>query len=186
MNPWEEAPHIWPTKSSFFTFLRGALRRAIWEKWPLKIEFKNEVCDVPPEGYKGRAKSGAYCALSGEWVGKSASEIDHILGNVSLKDWEDVLPFILHLCASKDNMQLVSKEAHKIKSYAEKMGISFEEASYVKEAIALVKDKKDVAWIKEKGYTPATSSAKRRLQIVEILKREAEKVSGEQEDAEAN
>ena len=76
-------------------------------------------------------------------------------------------------------MQLVSKEAHKIKSYAEKMGISFEEASYIKEAISLVKDKKDVAWIKEKGYTPATSSAKRRLQIVEILKRE-------QENAEAN
>lgn len=45
-------------------------------------------------------------------------------------------------------------------------------------AIALVKDKKDVAWIKEKGYTPATSSAKRRLQIVEILKKESEDESG--------
>ena len=174
-EPWIEAPHIWPTKSSFFTFLRGALRRAIWEKWPLKIEFKNEVCEPPPEDYKGRAKSGAYCALSGEWVGKSASEIDHIVGNISLKNWEDVLPFILHLCASKDNMQLVSKEAHKIKSYAEKMGISFEEASYTKEAIAICKVKGDIRWLEGRGIKPDKNGLKRRGQIIKQLRIENER-----------
>lgn len=174
-EPWLEAPHIWPTKSSFFTFLRGALRRALWERWPLKIEFKNEVCEPPPEEYKGRAKSGAYCALSGEWVGKSASEIDHILGNVSLKDWEDVLPFVLHLCASKDNMQLVSKEAHKIKSYAEKMGISFEEASYTKEAIAICKAKGDIKWLEQRGIKPDKNGLKRRGQIIKQLRIENER-----------
>lgn len=168
-NPWEEAPHIWPTKSSFFVFLRGALRRAIWERWPLKIEFKNEACSPPPEDYKGRAKSGAYCALSGEWVGKSAAEIDHILGNVSLKDWDDVLTFIQHLCASKENMQIVSKEAHKIKSYAEKQKISFEEAVAHKTAIAICKSKKDVEWLKEKGIRPDKNGLKRRAQIVNKL-----------------
>lgn len=174
-EPWIEAPHIWPTKASFFNFLRGNLRRAVWEKWPLKFEFKNGLCGQPPEDYTGRARSGALCALSGEWTGKSAAEIDHIFGNVSLQEWEDVLPFIQHLCASKDNMQYVSKEAHKIKSYADKHGISFQEASCVKEAIRLCKEKKDVDWIKKAGYTPASTQAKRREQIISILKQEKEK-----------
>lgn len=168
-NPWEQAPHIWPTKAAFFNFLRGNLRRAVWERWPLKIEFKNESCSAPPEGYNGRAKSGAYCALSGEWVGKSAAEIDHIHGNVSLQDWDDVLPFIQHLCASKENMQYVSKEAHRVKSYADKHGLSFDEAYATKQAIALIKDKKDLTWLKERGIVPASNQKKRREQIVEYL-----------------
>src|SRR5690554_3110739 len=127
-EPWELYPHIWKTKSSFFTWLRGCLRRAVWEKYPPKLEFKNEVCTPPPEGIITRAKTGAFCALTGEWEGKSKLEVDHIVGNASLKDWEDVLSFIQHLCAPKENMQLVKKEAHKIKSYAERKGISFEEA----------------------------------------------------------
>lgn len=85
------------------------------------------------------------------------------------------MPFIQHLCASKDKMQYVSKEAHKIKSYADKHGLSFQEASWVKEAIRLCKEKKDVDWIKKAGYTPYSTQAKRREQIISILKQEKEK-----------
>lgn len=171
-EPWDEAPHIWPTKASFFSYLRGALRRAVWERWPLKIEFKNEQCAPPPEGYTGRAKSGAYCALSGEWVGKSAAEIDHVVGNVPLKDWEDVLPFIQHLCATKDNMQYVSKAAHKIKSYAEKEGLSFEEAAATKRAIELIKTKQDKTFLESKGLTVGSNQKTRREQIIKYLMEE--------------
>lgn len=168
-EPWIIASHIWPTKASFFTFLRGQLRRAIWEKWPLKIEFKNEACSKPPPDYTGRAKTGGYCALTGEWVGKSKAQIDHIKGNVSLQDWDDVLPFIQHLCASKENMQLVDPEAHKVKSYAEKEGITFEQALATKQAIAIIKAKNDRKWLEERGITPETNQAKRRIQIIEEL-----------------
>ncbi len=136
---WEIAPDIWPTKAKFFAWLRGALRRGLWEKQPLKLQFKNEQCQPPPEGYTGRARSGKECALSGEWTGKSALEVDHIEGHKSLTDWEDLAPFIFHLLATKDKMQLVSKPAHKIKSYAERMGISYEEAVIEKQLIALMK-----------------------------------------------
>lgn len=174
MSPWEEYPHIWATKAAFFNYLRGALRQAIWMRWPGKIEFKNSVCEKPPEDYKGRAKSGAYCALSGEWVGKSAAEIDHIFGNVSLQDWEDLLPFIQHLCASKENMQYVSKEAHKVKSFAERKGISFDDAMREKLAIAICKEKRDKEWLEEKGIRPDKSGLKRRGQIIKALKQEKE------------
>ncbi len=172
IEPWVEAPHIWPTKASFFSYLRGAFRRAVWEKWPLKFEFKNSVCEPPPEGYTGRAKTGACCALTGEWTGKSAAEIDHILGNASLQGWEDVVPFLQHLCASVDNMQYVSKEAHKIKSYAEKQGISFEEAAIQKQALSLCKTGQEKEWLVERSVVPATSAVKRRAQVVEQLRKE--------------
>lgn len=166
---WEEYPEIWPTKASFFSWLRGALRRAVWEKYPIKMRFKNNACSPPPKGYVGKAKSGANCALSNEWVAKSYLEVDHILGNASLRDWSDVLPFIQHLCAREDNLQLVSKEAHKIKSYAEKQGISFKEASAEKQAIKIIKDKKDLQWLSDCGIVPASSQAKRREQIVKKI-----------------
>lgn len=171
MNPWNEYPHIWKTKAAFFAYLRGALRRAVWEKWPGKIEFKNESCTPPPEGIETRAKTGAYCSLSGEWEGKSKLEVDHIEGNVSLKDWDDVVPFIQHLCASKDNLQLVTKEAHKIKSYAERMGITYEEAVVEKQIIQICKTTaSQISFLTEKGIVPATNAAKRKQQIREILR----------------
>lgn len=159
----------WKTKAEFFSKLRGDLRKTVWSHWPLKNSFKNEICKPPPPGYTGRAKSGAYCALSGEWVGKSAAQIDHIKGNVSLRGWEDVATFVQHMCAPKSNMQYVSKEAHAIKSYAEQYGLTYEEAAATKQAIRITDAKEDVDFLKDVGIIPGSNQAKRRAQIVKYL-----------------
>lgn len=168
-EPWVDYPDIWPTKAKFFTYLRGSLRNAVWNKSPVKIIYKNGACSKPPEGYTGKAKSGAYCALSGVWEGKSKLDVDHCVGNVSLQKEEDILDFIKHLIPPPNSLQLVTREAHKVKSYSEKQGISFKEAEAQKTAIALCKDKADYAWLLAKGITPDKSSPKRRVQIVEEL-----------------
>lgn len=168
-KPWLEYPELFPTESSWWTYLRGALRRGLWEKSPIKLSFKNQSCSLPPEGYTGRAKSGAYCALTNEWEGKSKLEVDHSEGHMSLLCWEDVLPFILHLVPPKGSLQLVKKDAHKIKSYAERMGISFERACVEKQAIEIIKSKQDVSFLKEKGIVPASNATKRREQIIQYL-----------------
>lgn len=171
-KPWELYPQFWKTEAQFWTFLRGCIRRGLWERSPVKLDFKNKNCFPPPEDYTGRAKSGAYCYLSGKWEGKSKLEVDHIEGNVSLTCWEDVLPFIQHMIPPPDNMALVTKEAHKIKSYAEKQGISFEEAVIEKKAIEICKgDEK--SWITSKGFTPESNAKLRRKQVVEILTQES-------------
>ncbi len=168
-NPWELYPHIWKTKASFFSYVRGGLRRALWEKYPVKLEFKKEQLKPPPIGYEGRAKSGTKCALTGEWTGNSKLEVDHIEGNASLNDWDDILPFVQHLCTVKDNMQLVEKEAHKIKSYADKHGLTFEEAKVIKEAISICKgDEKE--WLISKGFIPEGNAKKRRTQVEDYLR----------------
>lgn len=169
-KPWELYPEIWKTEASWWSYLRGALRRGLWEKSPIKLSYKNSECLPPPEGYTGRARSGAECSLSGEWTAKSSLEVDHKTGNMPLLSWEDVLPFILHLVPSKGNLQLVSKEAHKVKSYAERMGISYEEAVDTKKAIKLLKDKADKEWLKSNGYEPASNAEMRREQILEVLR----------------
>jgi hypothetical protein len=166
-KPWELYPHLWKTEAEFWTYLRGSLRRGIWEKSPIKLDFKNKNCSPPPADYTGRGKSGQYCALSGKWTNKSALEVDHVEGHMSLLSWEDILPFVMHLVPPPDNMQLVAKEAHKIKSYAERIGVSYEEAVYIKQAINWEKEnsaKEQVAFLLSKGYSKEESSVKNRRQ----------------------
>ena len=140
MEPWEEYPDIWSTKAKFFSYLRGNLRRAVWNRWPGKIRLKNQQCSSPPEGVVTRARTGTECALTGEWQGKSKLEVDHIEGGKhSLNDWEDLPEFVKFLCPPMRDLQLVSKEAHKIKSYAEKHDLTFEEATVRKEHIKFKK-----------------------------------------------
>jgi len=172
INPWDEYPEIWKTKSEFFTWLRGGLRNAIWKKYPPKIIYKDSQKYKPDSEYKGRAKNLITCALTGDVISFSSAEVDHIEGNVSLRDWGDVLPFVRHLCASKDNMQVVSPEAHKIKSYAEKMGISFEEADIEKRVISICKNKGDLTFLKSHGIIPAPNARLRRGQVREQVNKE--------------
>ena len=171
-EPWVWYPDIWPTKSKFFTWLRGSLRNAVWNKSPIKITFKNKACSKPPDEYTGKAKSGAYCALSGDWDGKSALQVDHIIGNVSMNCEDEILEFLKHLIPPPNSLQLVTKEAHKVKSYAEKQGITFEEAWIQKQAIQILNEKKDKSFLESKGIVPASNATKRREQIIAVLKGE--------------
>lgn len=173
-KPWEWYPHIWKTEASFWSYLRGGLRRGLWEKSPIKLDFKNKNVSKPPDDYTGRAKTGSYCALTGEWVGKSASEVDHKEGNVSLLSEEDILDFIKHLVPPPDSLQLVGKEAHKTKSYAERQGISFEEAAATKKAIQIEKEKRVNETLEGLGITPESNATKRRKQLVEAFMKEGE------------
>lgn len=170
-EPWEVYPEIWPSKASFFSYVRGGLRRGLWEKYPPKLIFKNETCVAPPEWYTGKAKSGIECALSGEWVNKSRLEVDHVEGNVSLNDWNDLEPFIRHLLGNLD-YQLVSKEAHKIKSYAERYGMSYEDAVIEKKMIAICKGKgsPECKWLSDRGVAPASNKSRRKDQVRQLLK----------------
>ena len=127
---------IWPTTAKFYAWLRGGLRKSIWQFHPVKLAYKNKQVVKAPDGYNGRAKKIVRCALTGDYIGISVAEVDHVDGNVSLRCVGDILPFLLHL-ACPDKLQVVSKDAHKVKSYAEKMNISFDEALLAKRAIKI-------------------------------------------------
>ena len=162
---------IWPTDAAFFTWLRGAMRKALWQFHPIKLKYKKSCVQPPTPEYTGRAKGLIQCALTGEWVGQSMAEVDHVEGHSSFKCVDDLLPYMMHLALPKE-LQCVSKEAHKVKSYAERTGLTYEEAVIEKKAISIIKNKKDKQFFTDRGLSIPSNAKKRRTEIVDILKKE--------------
>ena len=159
---------IWPTDAAFFIWLRGAMRKAIWQFHPIKLKYKKSCVQPAPPEYTGRAKGLIQCALTGEWVGQSMAEVDHIEGHSSFKCVDDLLPYMMHLALPKE-LQCVSKEAHKVNSYAERMGISFEDALVEKRAIALVKSGGE-QWLRDRGVVVPKKKDLRKILVQELKK----------------
>ena len=167
---WEIYPHIWATESAYMSWLRGGIRRYLWSKNPVKLEFiKQNRVKIPNPNPKGKVKEvwGGVCALTGKTYPIGDMEVDHKEGNHSLKTLDDLVPFVKGIVMiTLDDLQLVSKEAHKIKSYAEKQGISFEEAKIEKEVIEIIKQKKDKAYLQEHQLPISSTQSARRATIV--------------------
>ena len=144
---WELYPNIWKTESAFMSWLRGGIRR-MWSKHPVRIEFmKQNRIRIPNPNKNGKAKEvwGGVCALTGELTPQTLLEVDHKKGNHSLRSIDDIQSFVESiLLVTFDDLQLVSKDAHKIKSYAEKYNMTFEQAKVHKEVIEICKDKQKV------------------------------------------
>lgn len=143
LMPWELYKHIWPTKAKFMSWIRSGIRGGLWNKSPIKLEFikKNRV-QIPNPNPKGKKATvwGATCALTGNVVPISEIQVDHIVGGHSLQDISDIQSFIEAIVlVTEDDLQLVSKEAHATKTYAEKQGITFEDAALSKKVIAFKK-----------------------------------------------
>lgn len=178
-KPWVELPHVWGTESMFLSWVRGGIRRSLWNRSPVKIAFveKNRYkIESKNPKLKGRLVWGAKCALTGEEYQLKDLEVDHIKGNHSLRSVSDIQQFVEGIVlVSIDDLQFVSKEAHKVKSYAEKEGLTYEEARPIKKAIEYEGKgtKKVVAFLKENGYNPGSNKDKRRDQLIEHFKKES-------------
>ena len=96
--------------------------------------------------------------------------MDHIVSAGSLQCWEDLLGFTKRLVGVREeDLRLICKLCNSILAYADKHGISYEEAKCIKTAIAIQKDKRDKEWLIEKGLEPESNAKKRRQQIIDFL-----------------
>lgn len=176
MEPWTEHKNIWPTEAKFMSWVRGGIRAGLWKKHPVKLEFLKKhtimMVNTNPRSMKRfPLVKGGRCALCGALHSMKDIEVDHLTGNHSLRSMDDLRAFIEAMIMVRfEDLQLVCKSCHKIKSHAEKQGISFEEARQEKLAILLIKEKKEVAWLKERDIIPASSAPKRRQQIIDAMK----------------
>ena len=173
---WEIYPHIWKTESAYMSWIRGGIRRSLWNRHPVKLEFiKLNRVKIPNPNPKGKVAEvwGGVCSLTGETHVIANLEVDHLTGNHSLQTLKDIEPFVKGIVdITLEDLQFVSKEAHKIKSYAEKQGISFEEAKAEKTAIELIKKGVDKQFLIDhnvKAENIGSTQLKRRKQIVELL-----------------
>lgn len=172
-EPWEHHPTIWKSQAAFFAYLRGGLR-LIWSRYPPKLVWKKSQMVAPPKGYTGRAKSMGACHYCKEMFAASHLEVDHVQQAGSCNSWETQAQFLKNLLDCNGNWVLACKPCHKVKSYAERTGTSFEDALLEKRVISTMKLGKDaVLDICEKnGYNRAAlrNDRLRREALTIILK----------------
>lgn len=177
-KPWELYPHIWKTEASYMSFLRGGIRRGLWEKNPIKLEFLKErtvkMENTNPRSMKRYPTVNAgMCDMCNEMYKMAEMEVDHKVGQHSLRSVADVERFIHGIVyVRKEDLALLCKPCHNIKTYSEKCGVSIEEATMLKEAIAVMNMKAadQKAWLTARGIIPASNEEKRREQVINSVK----------------
>lgn len=173
--PWETHSHIWKTKSAFMSWLRSGIRKSLWSRSPIKLEFikKNrKMIENPKKGNRNKPNIwGAECCICGKDHVLKNIEVDHKVGNHSLKEITDIESFIMGIVlVGEDDLQLICKECHKIKTHAEKYGLSFDEAVKEKKLIAYGKLKTDEQIkILESHGKPFTNIIVRKKSFMEII-----------------
>jgi len=165
-DPWRFKTSVWKSKTAYFTWLRGSLRR-IWNKSPLKINFlKQHRKRIPNPNPKGKVKTiwGGDCEICGKTFRQNMLQVDHIVPAGRLNDWSDLTPFIQRLLAT-DNLRLLCKNCHSIVTYAERQSISFEEAVVEKDVIEFKKKKaaQQIQFLKQHGL--AGKNAAERIEL---------------------
>lgn len=174
-DPWTNYPHIWKTKAAFLSFIRGGIRRALWNRSPIKLEFiKKYRKRIKNPNPKGKVKEvwGGTCALCNKDFPSQQLNVDHKIGNNSLKELSDLQSFIESIVlVQESDLQFVCIPCHKIKNLQERSGVDFESARITKEVIAIMNSKTDRQWLKDHDIIPGSSAAKRRKQIEEEMKR---------------
>lgn len=144
MEPWEQCPTVWKTKAAFFNWLRGSMRRA-WARHPVKVSYMNNHRERVPLGRKTLKNPtglvwGCRCEHCNQLFRQTECEVDHIEAAGSFKGWEDFEAWMIKLMhINWDSIRVVCKTCHRIISYAERMGMTFEDAKLEKEVIAFTK-----------------------------------------------
>jgi hypothetical protein len=126
-----------PTPQTFFAWLRGESRR-IWASYPLRNEFKaSKLIPVQPHhNMSNRVKRVGQCNQCNNWFAASNLEVDHINAAGGFTNWNEWLIWMTRLLCDESNLQLLCKPCHKIKSYADRLNCSFDEAATKKKIIA--------------------------------------------------
>lgn len=180
-QPWVEYPHIWKTESAFLSFIRGGIRRHLWSKNPIKLEFmKENKVDIPNANPKSMKRfptvKGGRCESCEELFKQTELEVDHKVGERgNLRSVGDIQSYVENIVfVRKEDLAWLCKPCHKIKTYAERYGLTIAEAGPIKQAIEFEKKgvKKVVDFIKSNAYNPASTKDKRRDQLIEIFAKE--------------
>lgn len=172
-EPWVEYPHIWRTESAYLSFVRGGIRRYLWSKNPIKLEFEKErTIPIPNTNPKSKKRfptvNGARCEICEGLFNKKEMEVDHRTGEHSLRSISDIQSFVEGIVlVRKEDLAYLCKPCHKIKTHSERQGLTFKEAQADKMAIEMDKQpvKKVVDFLTKNGIIPASTKPERRKQL---------------------
>lgn len=169
--PWQIPESPWKTEAAFMSYVRSGIRKSLWNRYPIKTLFMkaNRIRGINPK--TGRECFGGICYLTGKFFPQSDLEVDHLKGGHSLKTLDDASNFLKGmLYVDFEDLRFVSKEAHRVKSYAERMNITYEEAVIAKQVIALMKNKKNVDKTLAKHNVVCKNDKSRKEALTKLIK----------------
>ena len=161
-----------PQEKHALSVVRGAIRSA-WMKSDVKLAYLY-MNTIPDMDDKTRTKWLVKCEMCGELFKLTDVEIDHRNGNHTFTKVEDFENYFSNiLMVGFDDLSILCKEDHAVKTLAESQGISIESARLEKKVIAICKQSAKVidALLAENGVTGyARNKDARRDAIRNVLK----------------
>ncbi len=158
--------------------------RSMWSDGVFKLEFlkRNSVL-IPNTNTRSMKRFPMVrryqCAICGEMFGSTEVELDHIESENTLTSYEHINDFMTNIVlTSPDKLQVLCKDkkskklgvtrfgCHSIKTFSERYGVDFDTARAEKEALQLIKQKKDKAYCVEHNLVVESTQAFRRKAIV--------------------
>lgn len=181
-KPWEVAGVPWKSEAAFWSWVRGVLRKG-WSKHPVKLEYikQNRQRIVNPS-VKSRTRFpkvwGMQCAICNQEHVQTNIEIDHVGQEGHFRGLSDAEAYIAHLfLVDFDNLRALCKPCHKVVSYSQRTGTSFDEAALSKKVIEICKKepKELLAYLASYGYNgnSVSNATKRKALVTQILKEKA-------------
>ena len=184
---WKYEGSRFKSDAQWFSFLRSNLRKG-WNTHFMKLEKLKQVKKkIPNPNPKSATRFpevfGADCEICGKTCALSAGKkesrnkdyivIDHKIPAKAFSDISHVQGFFERLfLVTVDDLRAVCTSCNSTLAYADKYGISFEEAKLEKEAKAIVDAKEDKQFLLDRNILPASAQANRRKQVLEQLKKE--------------
>ena len=174
------------TDKEAFATIRTMIRY-MWSKSEYKLKFfKTKSKLVKNENPRSVRKypyvTKYQCAICGDWFSANETEIDHLVSENALTSYEHINDFFTNIIlTSPDKLQVLCKDkktkkdgivrfgCHNLKSYSERYNVSLEQAKAEKQAIELIKQKKDKLYLQQYGISVPSNAAARRKAIVEHL-----------------
>lgn len=107
------------TESEYFSKIRSGLRRTFMYWRPMMVALENASRKYT--GENKRIKKEYLCAGCGEWFIRKNVQIDHKIPCGSLKNFDDIVPFIQRLTVEAPESFIVfCKNCHQVKTNHER------------------------------------------------------------------
>ena len=121
---------VWKTSNDFWTWVRGGLRRSIWMKHPVKLNFRKGKRYKAPIGRNGKEVWVIDCDRCGRQVRQTEAEVNHKIPCGPLKRKEDIQSFAERLAfVTEDDLQMLCKDpCHRVITYTQRYEVTEEQA----------------------------------------------------------
>jgi len=155
-DPWDTGKAI-DTEARYVAWIRGALRKS-WIRYPTQNEYKNSIRVKAPvldeDGnqkiYKSGKKRGQKvtrwecpCEECKVVFPAAQIQVDHIKSAGNTSSVKELQEFMANLFCGTDNLQLLCKPCHEVKTHMDRYGFKTKEAA--------IKDKKRIDFFKQKS-----------------------------------